>query len=252
MKKFNLILSLFILFSSVINVYAQDDAENLMQSYMNAMGMGGGNTNAKDSYSFNLMVKMEMNAAGEEKVIMKILLNQSNKDYALYINSTESNEQQNAGFIYDMENNIMVMLGDDGDQKTAIVMPMSDDVDLGDNEYNNDATDNMNAFAYNYNKTGKTKMIAGVSCNQYIYEDSESKVELWTTKKFSFDMKSAFKDMNQVNAFLTGGMLANGFLMELNATDKTNNETYSIKFIEFNEHANEKIDLSDYMMINAG
>lgn len=253
MKKTNLFLSVILIFTISINLNAQDDMKSLMQSAMSAMGMSG-NSEAKDVYRFDAVVKMQMSTSADEKMSMKILMNQSNNDYAILMQDLNSDENLTSGFIYDMTNNIMLMLGDDGEQKTAVSMPIPEEMNMDMEEYDESEyqSENEDAIGLVYKKSGKTKNIAGYPCNQYIFEDNESKVELWLTSKIKFDMKSAFKNVNQVSAFMGGGMMPNGFLMELTAIDKETNETYTMKYLDFNEHANEKIDMADYMIVNGG
>jgi len=232
----------------------------LMQGYLESMGMGG-NVTTEDRYQFNSSIVMEMsgnsisnNTNGKARI--KFLLNSDNNNYAMLIEARnpETGEMQKSSFIYDIKNKALIMMGDDGEQKTAMIMALPDDVynqELATTEAEELTEEDAQALAaydalnIHYKKTGKTKNIANISCDEYRFENDSVKINVWTTKKLNFKVKSAFKNLNQMNMLFTAGAFPSGFMMEMETLDKITNEHSKIRFIEIKENTNDFIDMKD-------
>lgn len=87
-----------------------------------------------------------------------------------------------------------------------------------------------------FEKTGKTKDIFGRECEQWVYEDSEKKVETWVTSGFGNFI--GFKNpLDGGNAEDSKGLFGNPdlFPMEMTQWDKEGNETYKARVTEMEE-----------------
>ncbi len=127
------------------------------------------------SYSFDIMMEMETTDKGGDKSRSKMYYTQSGDHLGI--------ENEDQFFVWDMKNDIMVNYNQKDNSAFAISSMMNS------KWYAKAVEDHFEP--YTLEKTGKTKKIAGYTCDQYKGENSEEKIEFYAAQEFPITWQSA-------------------------------------------------------------
>jgi hypothetical protein len=154
------------------------------------------------------------------------------QNYTTYITKDNSGfamqfDQENgrSTMIFDYVGQLMIILTDDDEDKTGMVTQftgISDTTGLGDNYEPDEVNKDFSSYNPNLKKTGKSKKIAGYTCDEYTFDDETANGEMWLTDDLPSNLWSNMSGANIFNASATG--YYGGFVMEMDQKNKETSE----------------------------
>jgi len=201
---------------------SSDDA--MSKAIMGKMGINMTRPeNMKDTYSYTGNIVMDVenwNDEGESEGVVDYTTNYSDKEngFAMVFKDKEKGKSI---MIFDYDNLLMIILGDDGSEKNGFATPLGayqsqpETATPAETEASKAEVEN---YYSSFKKTGKTKTIAGYKCEEYSFEDEEDKVSYWMTTELPAELWSKMYTSNLFTSLSTGR--ANGFVMESDSQSK--------------------------------
>jgi len=149
----------------------------------------------KSEYKFNNDVLVEIQnykKSGEKDgdLVNHRMYFSEDKYYGGEFKDPEAKKQTKTVTIMEFEKNIMIMLSEEENKKTGFAMKQ---------DYSKStANTNSDSTSYKITKTGKTKVILGYLCEEYLITNDKNadKSEVWITSKVALDILSSFKMMS--------------------------------------------------------
>ncbi|MFP4557347.1 MAG: hypothetical protein ACLFNU_10790 [Bacteroidales bacterium] len=239
----------------------------LERRMMQAMGLN--DVKHDMNYSFSSSMLMEIETTDSEGEVQKMdyttFFSPDSKNYALMFDAIDdkTGKKQKSTMIFDIKNGAMLMLGDDGAERSGVAMSLPADTadiaettDVADYEDYEEYQDEEipEEFVHpSYKSTGNTKTILGFKCKEYIYQDMESSVRLWITTDKKLNLKHAYGHMQGFGALATGGWgYGSGMVMEMIHKDIQNKGGTHMIVKDINTDKNKEIDLSGYQIVGMG
>ena len=230
-------------------------------AYLKSLGLNAP-VNVNESYSYNGYIQMGItnwDSKGNEET-------QSN--YNTYFNESAGSfameffepGKEKSFIIFDTENKQMIILSQDGDEKTGIVTPINYDAggtdsiseSQGTNESANSDVDKDYAMQNpNYKKTGRTKRVSGYSCDEYLYEDEDTELSLWVTKDLPADLYARMFSLSTFATLAYTGY-GQGFTMEWDSKHKNSKERSVMTVKEVDKNKPTNIKTGGYNLISLG
>ncbi|WP_194774455.1 hypothetical protein [Pararhodonellum marinum] len=225
----------------------------------------------EDSYSFDGYTILEItgkeaNGKDTDPSTMKSFLSTNPNFTGLEFSETKekrkSSKEENLIMIYDLKNNAWVMLTNNDGEKSSIamkidmdkLMEVAEDMDIDDGD-----TEEYDLSQYSYKKTGNTRTIHGLSCEEYQADGPDFSANYWITQK-PINAWGSFYGQN--SPFITDKMrkknnmefdeLPLGNVMEMVYRSKTDQTVMEMKVIEINESAPITFNMSEYPNMMAG
>lgn len=229
---------------------SNDDA--MSKALMGKMGINMERpANMKDSYDYtgNILMDLEnWNDEGQSQGVIAYTTQYSDKNngFAMVF---KDKEKGNSTMIFDYDNRLMIILGDDGKDKNGFVSPLgsykSDSISNSEvPQDNSNVQQNIENNYSGFKKTGNSKNIAGYKCEEYNYEDEEDKISYWVTTELPAEL---WTKMSTTNVFtsLNNGM-TNGFVMESDQQHKNSKERTHMIVKEVNRNQSTNISTVGY------
>lgn len=225
--------------------FAQDDPEALMKNVnlANIMELSERLTKAKyaNSYTFDTQISVQVGHAEQQT--------QMNFSFGTDVLMTQMDAASNLNIIHDYNNKAMVTI--DEAEKTIFALPLDfmEDMISGLQEEDDTPSD--------FIKTGRNKTILGYRAEEYIAEDDVVKIHFWFSKEVPIDNSSMLKEMEKsgmVFAFNVAAMqnekYKNGIVMEMTATEKTNQTTTKMKVVGIETERKSSLNTQKYNRID--
>ncbi len=222
---------------------------------LSALGLGAGAVTIqhKDNYDFTGMIRMETESFTEESpgrydYIMYFADNQPNTAIRIKALDPEPGQEGSALFVFDIENNCFMMLADGSEQKAGMISPLDgmadDETATGDETGSSDEefTDE------NLNKTGRTKVIAGYKCDEYEYNNQDSKVIMWYSKDIDLKINRKAWQKAGMSPYFGLTEFQGGLLMAME-TWENGKLTSRTETKEVNNNIKNQISLQGYQLI---
>ena len=230
-----------------------------MQRLMKGFGMSGEPVPIADSYQFGQLIQMHIesfdekgNKISEGEFITH--LDPKSKSIAYQTISGDMAKEGQGMFIIDAENNAMIILNDENNEKTGIVYGIGTFFQTMGEEWEEDAELEETPETYlanpNVKKTGRSKKIAGYSCDEYVYSDEESESSIWITTDMKMNTRDFFSTLFQTSLYSHG--IPWGYMMEVTTTDKETGEKSFMQVTEVDENSNTTFALDEYQITNLG
>lgn len=218
---------------------------------------GMGKATYESSYTLDQEFKIEIKSQ-EKKKKDKVEVVNMNMFYGenCYMAIVEDEDKKaSPKSLMDLKNNTSIMLNDE--DMSAMAMSMSFMTDMindavKDNQDSTDVDEN-----YTFTKTGKTKMIAGYSCDEYLIETDDITMDVWYTEDITIAMHQNMSDFAMFASFsapitaASKGQLV-GTMMESHMVEKTGDEgtfDYLVKEVNLNSIT---LNMSDYTFMKMG
>jgi hypothetical protein len=232
------------------------------RAMMSKMGINMGRpANIKDKYDYsgNLLMTVETwdeDGKSDGEVLYTTHYTSDNKGYAMDFKSKDKGDSR---MIFDYENQVMIILGDNGKDKSGMVMAIGPNVTVQDSAVttattgNTTTTANSNVTDYNsyyssYKKTGQSKKISGYNCDEYVYEDAENKASYWMTNDLSADLWANMFNSYTITAVYAGR--PNGFIMEWNNESKASKQKSHMVVKEVNKNQSSSFSTIGYTFMS--
>ena len=230
----------------------------LERRMMQAMGLQ--DVEHEQQYNFTSQVVMDIETVDSEgkkdKMQYTTLFSPGEKNFAMIFDAEDprTGKQQKSTMIFDLKNGAMLILAEDGREKSGVAMKIGDDLDQQDSSYEQVEHDQpIESIHPLYSPTGKTKTIAGMRCKEFAYSDMEGSVSLWVTDEKSLNFSQAYGHMQGLGALATGGWAQGmGMVMEMIFTDRINGESTHMLVKEVNPNSRRTINLTGYQIIGMG
>lgn len=191
------------------------EKEGAMQQKMSKM-FGGGLDAVPDTYKFSYLCTMKINT-GKKETDMKYWL-EPNKAY--FGNSMTDGKQNNIT-VMDMKNKLMVLFSDNGEQKTAMNLPMNSGMMDKYTKKLNQKADVKNSDVKITSIPSKT--ILGYFCKGFQITSKEGVTRIWVTDETPVGFLGGISGMGKAaNSILPLG--ENTMLMEMNHTSNKDKE----------------------------
>jgi len=223
------------------------------------MGVGGDPIPIEPSYSFNKHIQMHLESYNEKgKKISEgefiTHLNNDAQSMGYEFVSGDMTEQGMGLIIIDVKNSATIMLSEEKGEKTGLVYGLGTFYDEEKPQANDDfdLTETPETYLLNPNveKTGRTKTIVGLKCEEYKYTDEKSVSNVWITKELKMNTKDFFGAVVKTSLYSHG--MGWGYMMESTTVNKENGEKSIMEVTKVDKNSNKKVSMSDYQITNLG
>ena len=203
---------------------AEEEAEERAEAYgneaiMSAMGLTG-NVEHEDEYHFDAYIQMELttykkNGKLDDQVLYDNYLHKEDADYAMEFKDKDATST----IVFDTKNSAMLILTESDGNKTGFATTIDGEA-LADaaEEY---AEEEVDPDSYKPVKTGKTKVILGYSCDEYLVEDEGAEVHMWVSEKLGNEMRKEWmKNQQTFGGLFIHAHAMNGMVLEYDVVDE--------------------------------
>jgi hypothetical protein len=189
--------------------------------------MGGGKVTSKynESYSFNNRIYTEMEMYdGKDVTKMNYFIyfseETANAGFESKMVATSEEGQQTevtSAFIFDGDNKSFIIMTDMGGMRIGMISDVPD-------ENTAEAKPANDAPQATITKTGNTRMIAGYKCEEYLYNDNETKEhgKIWATKDLKLRADKRTFSKAGLSAYYGSAELDNSVVLAMEGYDKNN------------------------------
>lgn len=231
-----------------------DPSDAMATAMMKKLGVSMAPANVQESYDYQgniVMAVQSWDQNGETQGEVNYTTHYSNNYSGFAMEFYQDNASST--MIFDTKNGAMLILTDDGNEKTGIVTTYAVD-SLGEDYYEDveeeeiEEIEDYSIYNENLKKTGKTKKIAGYKCDEYRYEDEEDEGTVWMTTDISPELWTRMLTSNVFSATTAG--YYGGFVMEMDQADKTTGERTYMLVKEVNENKPSSISTKGYQLMS--
>jgi len=233
-------------------------------AFLKQFGISNAPVNVQEAYKYKGFLLMEIeswNAGGEKEnqTLYKTYFSEDAESFAMEF--TEPGKGQSL-IIFDNINRYLLILSDDGNEKSGMVMPLNtgeteyestdedNTAESVDNSSNSDETD-ITWLDSQYKKTGNKKNISGYPCEEYEYENEEEILSFWITQDLPADLYSRIFGLNTfANLSYTGAQ--QGFTMEWDLRKKNTAERSKMVVKEVDKNKPSSISTKGYNLFSYG
>lgn len=224
------------------------------KAVMNAMGLTG-NVEHEEVYHFDAYIQMEIttykkNGNLDDQVIYDNYLHKEDADYAMVFKEKEDRGDKST-IIFDTKNSAMLILTDSDGEKSGFATTIDPEAmaDLAeDNE--DEEQEEVDMDSYKPIKTGKTKLILGYNCDEYLVEDEETEVHMWVSEKLGKEIRKEWMSNQQTfGAMFVHAYAMNGMVLEYDVIDKDGGKSVmQVQKIDMNH--SHKVHTSGYTIMS--
>lgn len=188
------------------------------QAIMNAMGLTG-NVEHEEEYNFNAYIQMELttykkNGNLDDQVLYDNYLHKEDADYAMVF----KDKGDQSTIIFDTKNSAMLILTESDGEKTGFATTI--DTEAMAEEFEGYEEEEVDPDSYRPMKTGKTKVILGYTCDEYMVEEDGSEVHMWLSEKLGKEMRKEWmKNQQTFGAMFVHAYAMNGMVLEYDVID---------------------------------
>ena len=238
---------------------SNNNSEERLNNMMKRMGVGGEPVPVESAYAFDNLVQMHVESFDEKgKKISdgEFITHLSNDSKSMaYEFISGDMAQPGMGFIIiDAKNNATIILSEENGQKTGLIYGLGSFLqNAGANNVDDiDFSETPESYLANPNveKTGRSKTIAGLSCEEYKYTDENTVSNVWITKDLKMNTQDFFSTLFKTAVYSHG--MGWGYMMEATSVNKENGEKSVMEVTKVDKNSNKKVVMSDYQVTNLG
>lgn len=231
----------------------------LERKMMQAMGLN--NVKFDPQYNFTSSMVMDIKTIdslkNEEEMQYTTFYNPDDKSFALVFEAAnkETGKKEKSTMIFDMKNYAMIILSDDGNERSGVALTIPrDSIESDEPEPQLEEEKYPEEIIHPwYSPTGKSKTIAGYTCKEYTYKSNEGSVDLWVTNDSKLNLSQAYGHMQGFQALATGGWAHGmGTVMEMVFTDKLSGASSHMQVKDIQPNSSKRIDLLGYQIVGVG
>ncbi|MEX0987036.1 MAG: DUF4412 domain-containing protein [Bacteroidales bacterium] len=225
-----------------------------MNALMGAMGLSTGTANIKPIYEFDGFIEMTITSEKEdvqdESSLYTTYLDSKTLDYGMVF--TDPGQDGTSTIIFDMENSLMLTLGETEGEKTGFAISYSPDEVSGPAEEEEVEVIEEEYDHYKAYKTGKTKKILGYKCDEYRMEDEYEVVTMWVTNELDKDVKKSYLQNSTFAGLFMHAYYTSGFVMEYITERLSDNKKVVMTVTDIDMNKRNSIGTDGYTIINMG
>jgi hypothetical protein len=217
--------------------------------YMDALGLTG-NVAYEPSYDFDAYLQMEItnykkNGKLDDQAVYDNYLNKQEADYAMVF----SDKGSQSTFLFDAKNSAMLILTVSDGEKTGFATAIDPEA-MAERVEAYVEEEDIDMDSRRPVKTGRTKNILGYSCDEYLYEDEDTKVFMWVSEKLGKEVRKEW--MNNQQAF--GSMFAhayylNGAVLEYDVLEESGERSVML-VTKIDMNHSHKVNTGDYAIMS--
>ena len=217
---------------------------------MNALGLTG-NVEYEPDYNFDAHIQMEIsqykkNGNLDEQMVYDSYVHKEDADYAMEF----SDDGSKSIIIFDTKNSAMLILSISDGEKTGFATTIDPETMAEEAEAYEEESE-VDPDPFNYKKTGKTKMILGYSCDEYLVEDEASEVHMWVSEKLGKEMRKEWLNNKQTfGAMFTQANALNGMVMEYDLLDKEDGKKMVMQVTKIDLNHSHKVSTDGYTIMS--
>jgi len=238
MKKAVIALTTLVMIVSIQSLHSQDLNE-IMSQITNPAAKATFDAN----YNFDAFLKGEW-SDGSNKMVYESYVTKGGGNIAMKITA----EGVPTTIIIDTKNNSMVVLMENGGQKTGMAMAINADAikDLATDQDNQKIPEDIGQL-----KTGKTKTILGYSCDEYLITDGSTETHIWISEKLGNEIgRDALANQKVFGGAFAHSVFENGMVLEY--TVKHGGSTSTLKVTDINLNKAYTVSTSGYQVMSLG
>lgn len=241
------------------NSNSNSKSEERLTNMMKKMGVGGEPVPVEGSYSFDNLVQMHIesfNSKGEKTSEGEFIthLGNDSKSMAYEFVSGDMAAPDLGLIIIDAKNGATIILSEEKGKKTGLVYGLGTffSAEYEESMEDLDLEDSPETYLLNPNveKTGRSKTIAGLHCEEYKYSDENTVSNIWITKDLKINTKDFFGLLFKTSLYSHG--MGWGYMMEGTTVNKESGEKSVMEVTKVNKNSNTKVLMSDYQVTNLG
>jgi hypothetical protein len=216
--------------------------------YMDALGLTG-NVDYEPTYHFDAYIQMQItnykkNGTVDDEMIYDSYVHKDNADYAMEF----KNDDGRSTIIFDTKNSAMLILGESDGEKTGFATSIDPEAMAASAE---DYAEDHDIDPVNYRKTGKTKMILGYSCDEYLVEDEDSESHIWISEKLGKEIRKEWLNNQQTfGTLFTQAYALNGVALEYDFLDKGNGKKSEMIMTKIDLNHSHSVSTAGYDIIS--
>lgn len=222
---------------------------------MNALGLTG-NVEYDSDYNFDAHIQMEItnykkNGKLDHQMLYDSYVQKENADYAMEF----SDKGNTSVIVFDTKNSAMLILSNSDGEKTGFATTIDPEAmaELAE-KYAEDYAEeeDLDMNAYKPVKTGKSKVILGYKCDEYMVKNEDSEVHMWVSEKLGKEMRKEWMGNQQTfGGMFTHAAYMNGMTLEYDIVDsKGLKSVMLVKEIDLNyKH---KVSTDGYNIMSMG
>lgn len=209
---------------SMTVVEIEDPAESSSAAFsneaiMSAMGLTG-NVEYEDVYHFDAYIQMELttykkNGNLDDQVVYDNYVHKEDADYAMEFKDKDARST----IVFDTKNSAMLILTENDGEKTGFATTIDTEALM---EYAEDyeEEEEVDPDSYRPIKTGKTKVILGYSCDEYMVEEDGTEVHMWVSEKLGKEVRKEWMGNQQTfGTMFVHAHAMNGMVLEYDVVD---------------------------------
>ena len=231
-------------------------------AFLKKLGISDAPANIQEAYNFKGYLLMELeawNSGGqkENQTLYKTFYSEDTKSFAMEFSEPD---QGKSLIIFDNANKAMIILSDDGKEKSGMVMPLNYEDTAGEPAVENiniaeadkASPESIDYNLYGYKKTGNKKNISGYSCEEYSFENDEEIVSFWVTQDLPADLYTRMFSLNTFASLAYTGGMHHGFTMEWDYRRKGSPERSKMVIKEVDRNKPSTISTKGFNLISFG
>jgi hypothetical protein len=216
--------------------------------YMDALGLTG-NVDYEPTYNFDAYIQSQVtnykkNGKMDDQVLYDSYVHKESADYAMEF----KNDDGKTTIIFDTKNSAMLILAESDGSKTGFATSIDPEAMAQKVE---DYAEEHEVDPVNYRKTGKTKMILGYSCDEYVVDDEDGEVHMWASEKLGKEMRKEWMNNQQTfGAMFAQAYALNGMVLEYDFLDKDNGERTEMQVTKIDLNHSHSVSTAGYDIIS--
>lgn len=225
------------------------------KAILSAMGITTGTARVKPTYEFNGFIEMTIieyvdGKPEGEPSIYKTYTNAENYDYGIEI--SEKGSEDNMSIVFDTENELMLTLTESDGEKNGIAMKITPEqaADIEAEAKENAAEYEETMDQYKQYKTGKSKKILGYNCDEYIIEDEDEMITMWSTKDLNKEMNRGYMKNSTFTGLFMYAYYTDGMVLEYVLEEKDGSSKYMMNVTDIDLNRKNSISTIGYSIMD--
>jgi len=210
--------------------------------------------NMKDVYEFTGNIKMDIEIwddDGDSEGVVDYTTQYSDKSNGFAMEFDDEDKGKST-MIFDYDNQIMIILADNGSDKSGFATPLSgyqtEAVTTEETtQEQKEQAEEVENYISSFKKTGNSKTIAGFKCDEYVYEDEEDIMSYWMTTELPADLWIKMGSSSTFSSVYTGR--TSGFVMESDHRYKSSKERSHMIVKEVNPNQPGRVNTVGYSIM---